>query len=198
MPSTTRSHTGSKRRKLLSDCEHSHRPNPAPSNIPILRSMPPLSNRIDGGSDERACTGSVRKCIRKNEASIGPISTGLIFKTRHAISASLEFQFHLVHGPLADSTSIIAMSVKPSFPHNEDRIWLTGFEPFGSHAENPSQALVEQLLETNHVQELVTTPPYHLESDQVEVQFNGQILSVDEEGVAAVFRKLEISMRSFT
>ena len=62
------------------------------------------------------------------------------------------------------------------------RIWLTGFEPFGSHAENPSQALVEQLLETNHVQELVTTPPYHLESEQVEVQFNGQILSVDEEG----------------
>ena len=50
----------------------------------------------------------------------------------------------------------------------------------------------------NHVQELVTTPPYHLESNQVEVQFNGQILSVDEEGVAAVFRKLEISMRSFT
>ena len=62
------------------------------------------------------------------------------------------------------------------------RIWLTGFEPFGSHAENPSQALVEQLLETNHVQELVTTPPYRLESEQVEVQFNGLILSVDEEG----------------
>ena len=62
------------------------------------------------------------------------------------------------------------------------RIWLTGFEPFGSHAENPSQVLVELLLETNHVQELVTTPPYRLESEQVEVQFNGRILSVDEEG----------------
>ena len=42
--------------------------------------------------------------------------------------------------------------------------------------------MVEQLLETNHVQELVTKPPYHLESEQVEVQFNGRILSVDEEG----------------
>lgn len=62
------------------------------------------------------------------------------------------------------------------------QIWLTGFEPFGSHEENPSQVLVEQLLETKHVQEIVSTPPYGLESEQVEVQFNGRILSVDEEG----------------
>ena len=77
------------------------------------------------------------------------------------------------------------MSVKPSFPHNEDSICSPASNCLvRTRAENPSQALVEQLLETNHVQELVTTPPYHLESNQVEVQFNGQILSVDEEGVA--------------
>ena len=27
------------------------------------------------------------------------------------------------------------------------RIWITGFEPFGQHLENPSKILVEQLLE---------------------------------------------------
>ena len=45
-------------------------------------------------------------------------------------------------------------------------------EPFGSHAGESFSSIGRAVSETNHVQELVTTPPYHLESEQVEVQFN--------------------------
>ncbi len=62
------------------------------------------------------------------------------------------------------------------------RIWLTGFEPFGSHQENPSQILVEKLLGTQHQKQLVSVPPYGLEFDLVELDFKGQILTVDEFG----------------
>ncbi|MEE2759248.1 MAG: NUDIX domain-containing protein [Candidatus Thermoplasmatota archaeon] len=62
------------------------------------------------------------------------------------------------------------------------RIWLTGFEPFGSHEENPSQFLVEQLLNTNHRLHLKSVSPYGLECESIEVEFKGRILSVDESG----------------
>ena len=40
------------------------------------------------------------------------------------------------------------------------RIWLTGFEPFGEHVENPSKVLVERILgtsQTNEIKEILTT-----------------------------------------
>ena len=62
------------------------------------------------------------------------------------------------------------------------RIWITGFEAFGSHQENPSQILVENLLDTHHEQHLSTSPPYGLESNVMQMEFRGQILTVDEGG----------------
>lgn len=62
------------------------------------------------------------------------------------------------------------------------RIWITGFEAFGSHKVNPSQILVEHLLDTHHEQHLSLAPPYGLESNVVEMEFRGQILTVDEDG----------------
>ena len=62
------------------------------------------------------------------------------------------------------------------------RIWLTGFQPFGSHSQNPSQKLVEQLLDTVHSQEIQSMSPYGLESNSIELEFNGRILTVDEAG----------------
>ena len=64
----------------------------------------------------------------------------------------------------------------------ETRIWLTGFEPFGAHDENPSQILVEKLLNTKRVHQLQSTAPYGLESESVELDFSGRILTVDEAG----------------
>ena len=64
----------------------------------------------------------------------------------------------------------------------QGRIWLTGFEPFGDHTENPSQRLVEGLLNTSMKQNIRSTSPYGLESESVEIEFVGQILSVDEQG----------------
>ena len=46
-------------------------PNPAPSNIPDS-TINATFDRISGGSDERLARLGVRKCIRKNGASIGP------------------------------------------------------------------------------------------------------------------------------
>ena len=50
------------------------------------------------------------------------------------------------------------------------RIWLTGFQPFGSHSQNPSQKLVEQLLDTVHSQEIQSLSPYGLESNSIELE----------------------------
>lgn len=61
------------------------------------------------------------------------------------------------------------------------QIWLTGFEPFGCHAENPSQQLVEQLLNTTRTHHIVRTDT-ELESTSVEMTFSGTILPVDEAG----------------
>ena len=58
----------------------------------------------------------------------------------------------------------------------ETRIWLTGFEAFGVHDENPSQILVEKLLNTKRVHQLQSTAPYGLESESVELDFSGRIL----------------------
>jgi 8-oxo-dGTP diphosphatase len=71
------------------------------------------------------------------------------------------------------------------------RIWLTGFEPFGSHVQNPSQILVEQLLGTHHEQQLHVTPPYGLESELVELEFAGEILTVDIHGSQASLPQIE-------
>ena len=65
------------------------------------------------------------------------------------------------------------------------RIWLTGFEPFGSHLQNPSQILVERLLGTHHEVQLEVIPPYGFESESIELEFGGQILTVDIHGSQA-------------
>ena len=62
------------------------------------------------------------------------------------------------------------------------QIWLTGFEPFGHHTENPSQQLVERLLNTTLIHHFDENPVHVLESTSVEMTFSGMILSVDEEG----------------
>ncbi len=62
------------------------------------------------------------------------------------------------------------------------QIWLTGFEPFGHNAENPSQQLVERLLNTTRTHHFVETPANALESTSVEMTFSGMVLSVDEAG----------------
>ena len=61
------------------------------------------------------------------------------------------------------------------------QIWLTGFEPFGHHSENPSQQLVEQLLNTTRTHHIVVTDT-ELASTSVEMTFSGTILPVDEAG----------------
>jgi len=55
------------------------------------------------------------------------------------------------------------------------KIWLTGFEPFGQHTENPSQQLVEHLLNTTRTHNF-------MDATSVEMTFSGIILSVDELG----------------
>ncbi|MDE0574109.1 MAG: hypothetical protein OSB32_00800 [Candidatus Poseidoniales archaeon] len=62
------------------------------------------------------------------------------------------------------------------------QIWLTGFEPFGHHAENPSQQLVERLLNTTRTHHFVEATVHALGSVSVEMTFSGMILSVDEAG----------------
>ena len=62
------------------------------------------------------------------------------------------------------------------------RIWLTGFEPFGEHVENPSKILVERILGTRQTNEIKEIPPYGLESESVELSYSGCILTVDEAG----------------
>ena len=62
------------------------------------------------------------------------------------------------------------------------QIWLTGFEPFGHHTENPSQQLVERLLNTTRTHHFVENSGNTVESTSVEMTFSGMILSVDEAG----------------
>ena len=62
------------------------------------------------------------------------------------------------------------------------RIWMTGFEPFGHHAENPSKILVERILDSTQFHQLQEVSPYGLESETIELAYSGEILSVDEEG----------------
>ena len=62
------------------------------------------------------------------------------------------------------------------------QIWLTGFEPFGHHTENPSQQLVECLLNTTRTHYFVDPTVHALGSASVEMTFSGMILSVDEAG----------------
>jgi len=70
------------------------------------------------------------------------------------------------------------------------RIWLTGFEPFGEHAENPSKILVERLLSSTQTHDVEDMRPYGLESESIELTYSGQILSVDEEGSGATLEHL--------
>ena len=62
------------------------------------------------------------------------------------------------------------------------RIWMTGFEPFGHHTENPSKILVEKILESTQFHQLQEISPYGLESETIELTYAGKILPVDEEG----------------
>ena len=64
----------------------------------------------------------------------------------------------------------------------KSRIWLTGFEPFGDHSDNPSKILVEKILGTTQIHHLNEIQPYGLESELVELTYSGQILTVDEIG----------------
>ncbi len=71
------------------------------------------------------------------------------------------------------------------------RIWVTGFEPFGQHLENPSKILVEQLLETTQNHHLEQISPYGLESESIELTYFGKILTVDENGSRISLEHLE-------
>ncbi len=73
----------------------------------------------------------------------------------------------------------------------QGRIWLTGFEPFGQHEDNPSQILVEQLLGTTQIEQLDEISPYGFESNSVELIYSGKILTVDEDGSRASLSHLE-------
>ena len=70
------------------------------------------------------------------------------------------------------------------------RIWLTGFEPFGEHVENPSKILVERILGTRQTNEIKEILPYGLESESVELSYSGRILTVDEAGSVASLNHL--------
>ena len=59
---------------------------------------------------------------------------------------------------------------------------LTGFQPFGDHAVNPSQVLVGSLLGTTHELNLDALGPFGVESTVARVRFIGEILTVDEAG----------------
>ena len=62
------------------------------------------------------------------------------------------------------------------------QIWLTGFEPFGQHVENPSKNLVERLLNTTRTHHFIEATKHELGPTSVEMNFSGIILSVDEPG----------------
>ena len=61
------------------------------------------------------------------------------------------------------------------------QIWLTGFKQFGRHTTNPSQQLVENLLNKTRTHHIVDTD-IDLAPASVEMTFSGAILSVDEAG----------------
>ena len=71
------------------------------------------------------------------------------------------------------------------------RIWLTGFKPFGEHAANPSQQLVEPILNTTRTHRLQPASIHALESDSVEMTFLGMVLPVDEAGSRLSLKHLE-------
>ncbi|MDP6899230.1 MAG: NUDIX domain-containing protein [Candidatus Thalassarchaeaceae archaeon] len=62
------------------------------------------------------------------------------------------------------------------------RVWLTGFQPFGTHSENISKILADQLISSTHSVSVDTTPPFGLEQNNINLIFEGEILSVDESG----------------
>ena len=62
------------------------------------------------------------------------------------------------------------------------QIWLTGFESFGHHIENPSRQLVERLLNTTRTHYFVDPSVHASGSASIELTFSGMILSVDEAG----------------
>ena len=62
------------------------------------------------------------------------------------------------------------------------RVWLTGFQPFGSHSDNVSKTLANQLISTTQSVSVETTPPFGLEDNKMNLNIEGTILSVDELG----------------
>ena len=66
-------------------------------------------------------------------------------------------------------------------------VWLTGFEPFGEHEGNVSQQVAEALDGFVGVIDLGESPgPYQAESRKSPVVVQSTILTVDEEGAAAI------------
>ncbi len=73
----------------------------------------------------------------------------------------------------------------------EATVWLTGFQIFGGHDSNVSKDVAERLLNRNVEAKIESKPPFLFESESVNINFEGEILSVDEKGSKYNTEKLE-------
>lgn len=64
----------------------------------------------------------------------------------------------------------------------EATVWLTGFQLFGEHVRNVSKDVSERLLNRNVEVKIESKPPFLLESESLNLNFVGDILTVDEKG----------------
>lgn len=70
------------------------------------------------------------------------------------------------------------------------RVLLTGFEPFGGHAENVSEQVANRLLGETKQVALSPAGEWGWDADEVELTFDGGILGCDETGAAAGVTRL--------
>ena len=72
----------------------------------------------------------------------------------------------------------------------ETTVWLTGFDLFGGHDSNVSKDVAERLLNQTFDVKLESKPQFLLESESVRIKFEGEILTVDENGSKFTAEKL--------
>ncbi len=73
----------------------------------------------------------------------------------------------------------------------EATVWLTGFQVFGNHETNVSKDIAEQLIGQTFEVYLESKPPFGLESESINIKFEGEILTVDERGSRLTAERLE-------
>jgi 8-oxo-dGTP diphosphatase len=62
------------------------------------------------------------------------------------------------------------------------KVWVTGFQPFGKHTENISGDIARSLIGQSFDVEIESSLPFDVTEKMIEIQYGGEVLSVDEKG----------------